>query len=272
MNEEIWYEEELLPPEQLAADATKMLQGLDLETLAQATGLSKAALAQDKGGVLERFTRDKAKGRVTIFTPRARRVKPEEAGQLPGSPGGLLDPGKLAQGPLFLVRLGMELEVEREGRDAGWSYRRAWCRANLFTSTGDVQPRLLDIYPQRIYEGQPMMVQVKAEPSIKVEKVMEAGLGSISADLRLGQVTPVTLGFFGPEERKPYWELQEKEKQIRGAYHFWCLVERPPGCEAIRLAILGEGDLRTTLFTIPVGPKVRKWEKRKDVDLRDILA
>jgi hypothetical protein len=130
----------------------------------------------------------------------------------------------------------------------------------------------LDIFPQRLYEGQPTVVQVKAGPSLKVEKVAEASLGNVAADLHLGQVTPVTLGFFGEEERKPYWELQEKEKPIRGVYHFWLLVEQPPGCQDILLAMLGEGDLRTTLFTIPVGPKVRKWEKRKTIRLAEILA
>ncbi|HID52276.1 MAG TPA: hypothetical protein EYP41_09580 [Anaerolineae bacterium] len=272
MSEDIWYEEELLPPAQIATDTSKMLQGMKLDTLAQEKGLDIAALAQDKGGVLERFTREKAKENLRVHTPRARQLTPEEAGQLPGSPGGLLEPGKLAQGPLFLVRLGMELDVDPVGQEADWSYRQAWCRANLFAAKGEVQPRLLDIYPQRIYEGQPMTVQVKAEPTLKVEKTVEASLGSISTDLRLGQVTPVTLGFFGEEERKPYWELREEEKPIRGVYHFWFLVEQPPGCEDIHLAMLGEGDLRTTLFTIPVGPKVRKWEKRKDIRLVDILA
>ena len=49
-----------------------------------------------------------------------------------------------------------------------------------------------------------MTVQIKAEPALKVEKTVEASLSSISSDLRVGQVTPVTLGFFGEEGRKPY--------------------------------------------------------------------
>ncbi len=159
-----------------------------------------------------------------------------------------------------------------EGRKEGWSYQQAWCRAHLYAPTGTIQPRLLDIYPPRLYEGQPQVVQVQAEPAIKVESIAEASLGSISADLRLGQVTPVTLGFFGEEERKPYWELQEKEKPIRGAYHFWLLVEQPPGCAGIHLAMLGEGDLRMKRFTIPVGPTERRWGKRNAVNLADILA
>jgi hypothetical protein len=272
MTTEIWYEEELLAPEELVAETSKMLQGLNLDDLVREKSLNVADLKGDKKGVLERFARDKAKGALRVHAPRARQVTPEEAGALSGQPGGLLAPGKLAQGPLFLVRLGMEFDVDPSGREAGWSYKQAWCRAHLFAPTGSAPPRLLDILPQRLYEGQPTTIQVKAGPSLKVEKVMEASLGSVAADLRLGQVTPVTLGFFGEAEQKPYWELQEKEKPIRGVYHFWLLLEQPPGCTRICLSTLGEGDLRTTLFTIPVGPKVRQWERRRSVCLEDILV
>lgn len=272
MNTEIWYEEELLPPAELAYNMAKSLQALDVETLAEEMGLDKTALMQNKGQTVERFAHEKARGRLTIFRPRARPVTAEEVGDLSGSQGGLLTPGKLAQGPLFLVRLGMELDIAPDGQKEGWGYRQAWCRAHLYSPSGTSQPRLLDIYPQRLYEGQPAVVKVEAKPALKVEKLLEASLGSVSTDLRLGQVTPVTLGFFGEEERKPYWELQEKEKPIRGVYHFWLLVEQPPGCTGIHLAMLGEGDLRMKRFTIPVGPTERRWHGRKAVNLADILA
>lgn len=271
MTTDIWYEEELLAPAEIVAETSKRLQEMALEQLIQEKSLNVADLQGDKQGVLERFARDKAKGVLRVHRPRARQVTPDEAAQLSGQPGDLLSAGKLAQGALFLVRLGLEFDVDPIGQEAGWSYKQAWCRAHLFARSGEVQPRLLEIFPQRLYEGQPVTVQVKAEPSLKVEKVLEAGLGSITADLRLGQVTPVTLGFLGAGERNPYWQLQEKEKPIRGIYHFWLLLEEPPGCEAVGLVSLGEGDLRTTLFTIPVGPRVRQWEKRHFVYLRDIL-
>jgi len=138
MNDDIWYKEELLPPEAVADQTSKPLQKLDMETLAREIGLSKAALAAD------------------------------EAGQLPGSEGGLLEPGKLAQGPLYLVRQEMELDVELALRDAKWSYRQAWCRAHFFAPESAAQPRLLDIYPQRIYEGQ----QMKAESRCRWRKCL----------------------------------------------------------------------------------------------------
>lgn len=273
MDTDIWYEEELLPPEAIAAETSKQLQGLDIETLAQETGLSKAALQQDKGRIVEEHIQDNVKGVLRIQRPRARRVTAAETGTLPGSPSDGMQPHSLAQGELFLVRLGMELDVAASGgKTAGWAYRQAWCRAYLFAQSGSVQPRLLDIFPQRLYEGQPTTVQLKAEPAIKIAAVGELGLGSIATDLKLGQVTPVTLGFFGDEERNPYWQLQEKEKPLRGVFHFWLLLEQPPGCGPIRLAMLGEGDLQTSLFTIPVGPKVREMQKRPSMLLVDMLA
>jgi hypothetical protein len=36
--------------------------------------------------------------------------------------------------------------------------------------------------------------------------------------------------------------------------------------------MLGEGDLQASLFTIPVGPKVREMQKRPSVLLADILT
>jgi hypothetical protein len=272
MNSDIWYEEELLPPAEMADNLAKSLQTLSVAALAEETGLEEATLTKDKSGAVNRFARDKAKGRLTVFTPRARRVTPEEVADLSGSQSDLLAPGKLAQGPLFLVRLGLELDVDPKELKAGWGYRQAWCRAHLYAPGASVQPRLLDIYPLRLYEGQPMTVKVEAKPALKVEKLLEASLGSVSSDLRLGQVMPITLGFFGEAERKPYWQLQEKEKPIRGAYHFWLLVEQPPGCTGIRLGMLGEGDLRLKRFTIPVGPTERRWDRRREVDLLAIAA
>jgi hypothetical protein len=272
MNTDIWYQEELLPPTEVVGNMAKSLEALDIETLAEELELVQAALRENKERTVKRFIREKARGRLTAFLPRARAVTPEEAGTLSGGQGELLAPGKLAQGTLFLVRLGMELDIEPDGLRAGWGYRQAWCRAHLYAPTGAIHPRLLDIYPQQVYEGQPTAVKVEAKPALKVEKLLEASLGSVSTDLRLGQVTPVTLGFFGEEERKPYWELQEKEKPIRGAYHFWLLLEQPPGCAGIRLEMLGEGDLRIKRLIIPIGPKERRWGKRQAINLADILA
>lgn len=269
--ESIWYEEDLLPPEASADDTITMLKQVDVTKLAQEKALNESTLAQEKAITIDLFARKKAKGILIVYEPRVRWVKQDEARQLPNSQGGLLESGKLAQGTLFLIRLGMELNVESEKHKLDWGYQKAWFRTSLYAPDSNVQPRVLDIYPQRIYAGGSQIVQVKAEPSLKITSMVEASLGSISTDLQVGLVTPVTLGFFGEEERKPYWELQEKEKPIRGAYHFWALVDQSTGCGDIYLEILGEGNLCTTLLTIPVGPTVREWRRRKRVNLMDLV-
>jgi hypothetical protein len=50
-------------------------------------------------------------------------------------------------------------------------------------------------------------------------------------------------------------------------YHFWLVVEQPPACDAVRLSALGEGNLQTRLFSIPVGPPNRLWGKRESIAL-----
>ncbi len=165
----------------------------------------------------------------------------------------------------------MELDVPPEGRAAGWSYTAAWCRAYLFARSGEAQPRLLDIYPQRLYGGAPATVKVEVGLGLKAGP-LEAEAGRIGTDLHLGQVTPVMLGFFGDQERMPYWELRPKDKPVLGIYHFWMIVEQPPGCGAVRLSVLGEGNLQTRLFNIPVGPAKRAWDNRQSIALARLAA
>lgn len=267
MDEAIWFEELLLPPEEVVGETAKALEGLSEQRLAEEKALDMAAFraAEDKAAFLDRNIREKARGVLRAHRPRWRPLTPEEAARLPtgleGAPA-----GALARGDLYLVRLGMEFDVLPEGREAGWAYTAAWCRAYLFAPGSRVQPQVLALYPERLYEGKPTAVRVEVGLGLKAGPV-EATPGKLSADLHLGQVTPVTLGFFGEEERAPYWELRAKEKPILGVYHFWLVVERPPGCDKVRLTALGEGDLRTRLFTIPVGPKERAWSSRRSIVL-----
>jgi len=270
VNEEIWFEEPLLPPEAMVEETAKGLEKLaarDERRLAEEQSLDLAALqrAEDKAAAIRRYVEERARGILRVHYPRYRRLTPEEAAHLQTTPSGL-PPGALAQGKLYLVRLGIEFDVLPEERKAGWAYTEAWCRAYLFSPGSSAQPRLLDLYPQRLYEGGPTTVRVEAGLGLKAG-IVETQLGKLSADLHVGQVTPVTLGFFGEEERAPYWELRAKEKPILGVYHFWMIVEQPPGCGPVRLAVLGEGNLQARLFSIPVGPKERAWEKRESIPL-----
>ena len=257
MSEEIWLEEVLVPPEGLVEEMAKGLASLDERHLAAEKSLDLAALrqAKDKAAAIGRYIEERARGILRVHHPRHRPLTPEEAAHLP-----------MAQGNLYLVRLGMELDVLPPEREAGWAYTVAWCRAYLFSPETGVQPRVLDLYPQRLYEGGPTAVRVEAGLGLKAGPV-EAQIAQLGADLHVGQVTPVTLGFFGEEERAPYWELRARETPILGVYHFWMIVEQPPGCGPVRLAMMGEGNLQTRLFNIPVGPKERAWAHRPSIPL-----
>ena len=265
MSDEIWFEEDLLPPHELVEETTEALERLNVAELAVEKGLDLTALEQDKAAAVQRYVREHGRGILRVHAPRWRPLTPEEAASLPTGLGDL-QAGPLAQGALYLVRLGMEFDVLPEVREAGWAYTVAWCRAHLFSHGGDVQPRVVDLYPKRLFEGDPTTVQVEVGLGLKAGPV-EAHVARIGTDLHLGQVTPVTLGFFGEGERAPYWELRAREKPILGIYHFWMIVEQPPGCGPVRLAVLGEGDLRARLFTLPVGPKERVWENRESIAL-----
>ncbi|MGQ9595690.1 MAG: hypothetical protein ACUVXH_14350 [Anaerolineae bacterium] len=267
MGEKIWFEEPLLPPQELVEEAARGLESLDERRLAEEKGLDLAALpgAKDKAAVIKRSVEEKAQGVLRVHYPRWRPLTSGEATCLPTALG-KMQAGPLARGNLYLVRLGMEFDVLPQGRKAGWAYTVAWCRAYLFSTETEVQPRLLDLYPQHLYEGGPTDVRVEVGLGLQAGPV-EAKVAGLGTDLHLGQVTPVTLGFFGEEERAPYWELRAKEKSILGVYHFWMIVEQPSGCGRLRLAALGEGTLQTRLFTLPLGPKERVWANRGSISL-----
>jgi hypothetical protein len=267
MNEDIWFEEPLLPPQELVTETAKGLMGTTEHRLIEEKGLDATTLRQatDKEAFLERFVEEKAQGILRVHRPRCRLLTAQEAACIPTSLGPL-QAGPLAQGELYLVRLGMEFDVRPEGREAGWAYAVAWCRAYLFSPGSREQPRVLDIYPQHLYKGEPSSVKVEVGLGLKAGPV-EVQVAKISTDLHLGQVTPATTGFLGREEREPYWELRTKTKPILGVYHCWMIVERPAGCGPAHLAVLGEGDLQTRLFTIPVGPKERAWGRRESITL-----
>ena len=263
-NEEIWFTEDLLPYEAAVEEAAKDLEArLALGLPEEEVGLDlKAVLAaKDPRKAIEDQVRRQARGILRVHHPRWRPLTSEEAGRLPTGLGDL-QAGSLARGNLYLVRLGMELDIVPEGRETGWAYVVAWCRAYLFSPGSEVQPRVLEVYPQRLYEGERSTVQVEVGLGLKAGPA-EAQVGKIGTELHLGQVQPVTLGFLGEEERSPYWELRPAEKPILGIYHFWMIVEQPEGCGPVRVSVLGEGDLQAYILRIPVGPKNRVMEKRR---------
>lgn len=271
MSEEEWYTEELLPPQKLADVAVKSLLLYEGdETLLRtekALDFDALAAAPDKAAYMRSFVERNARGILRMHKPRWRQLTPEEVAGLPVETGDLRAGGR-EPGLLYLVRLGMELDVPPEVKSAGWHFKDAWCRVFLFTPGSNTQPRVLDIYPKRLYEGSPAAVKVGLGLGLSAGP-LEAKVAEVSTDLHVGQVTPITLGFFGDEERAPYWELRSKGVPILGVYHFWLIVERPQGCRQVRLAVLGEGNLRSRLFVIPVGPQIRTMSDRKTVTIPD---
>ena len=266
MSEEIWFEEELVVPAPLVEEAAKGLAATPEASLSQekAFDIEGMRAARDKAAFARKFVQEEVKGIVRVHRPRWRPLTDEEAAPLPTGVGDI-EAGRLASSRLYLVRLGAEFDIPLEGKESGWAYTVAWFRAYLF-SPSPVQPRVVNLYPERLYEGGPTTVRVEVGPALKAGPV-DVELASISADLHLGQVTPVMVGFFGKEERAPYWELRPKDKPLLGVYHFWLIVEQPPGCRAVRLSALAEANLQTRLFNVPVGPKVRAWNKKESVVL-----
>jgi hypothetical protein len=145
-------------------------------------------------------------------------------------------------------------------------YSDAKCRVNLLDPADGVHPRVWGIPPKGIFGGPPSTIKVAAGLGLTAGP-LEAKVAEISTDIQMGQVTPVTLGFFGEEERAPYWELRSKEYPILGSYHFWMVVEKPAGCGQVSVGVLGKANLRSRFFVIPVGPKVRAPEKRKSITI-----
>lgn len=45
------------------------------------------------------------------------------------------------------------------------------------------------------------------------------------------------------------------------------IVEKPALCRQVKVEVLGDGDLRSKLFLIPVAPKGRELEERKSFQI-----
>ena len=116
-------------------------------------------------------------------------------------------------------------------------------------------------------------MRVEAKPALKWAEV-EASLGSVATDVQLGVVSAATVAFAGRDERQPEWEMTEQKHEIRGRYHFWLLLDLPDTCrpEGVRLALLGEGDVRTPLGLAPMGPRSRTRDRQPVMTLARMLA
>lgn len=272
MDTDLWFEEEIAPAEGALEGEIKGLKGLNPAALAAATGgeapetLSKG----ERAARIEAFVRRELRGLIGVQQPLARRLT--DGATLPDAAATVGGTVAFAQGTPYLVRLGVEFDLSPKLLAAGYHYEKLWCRAAL-RAEGTSNPRLLDMAPDKIFHGKSRPIRVEVKPALTWGEV-EASVVSIAGDMQLGVVMATVLAFRTPDEREPYWEITERDQALRGQHHFWLLLDLPPGCDParVRLGVLGEGNVRGHLGRLPLGPKVRAWERRPSKSLASLLG
>lgn len=269
------YEEEIYPSEATLDATIGSIKGfgpgvwaaLGAETeglgalLGDLAGVSKGERNEAVAGAV----RERLKGVIRLHEPRALPLAP-------GTTGVGADALPYAHGRAYLVKLGAEFDLPTKLKEAQYRYRRVYYRAWLTAGGENCLPTVLRVYPDRLIKGGPQMVKVELSPSLKWAGV-EGSLGGISADVQAGVVCPATMGFLGDDQRAPYWEMTEKDEAILGGFDFWFVVDVPRGCDpaSIRLALLGEGDLKFNMGLLRMGPRRRVLTERPEITLAQML-
>jgi len=235
-----WFEDELSLPER------------DLEDVAKV--LSKQ-LKGDEREITADIRRE-ARGSVLVF-------KPDWQEFIPDSGHRLLSSGVKKR--FFMTRLLFEFEIPKENYAKGVRFTYAKCEAHLCASSGGSHPETYDLFPKDLYEGEAQKVTVKFGPEIGIDKVGSASLGSIEADIHLGQLTPVIVGYFGFEKREPYWEIRPQTKALLGIQCLWLVISMPASCPGTQLAVMASADIQTTVGRIHIGPKETDWDNRPSI-------
>lgn len=165
----------------------------------------------------------------------------------------------------FCVRLGFEFELNTESRKMGGHYSFVRFSAILRgVEKAETDPRVYDLYPRDLYEGEPRMVKVEFGPEITVNDV-GVSLGSVSSDIQVGTISPAVVAYKGRGEREPRWELTPRQKELIGMRNAWLVVEVPNACKGARLSVRVEGEIETKWGPISVSPKERVWENRPSI-------
>lgn len=165
----------------------------------------------------------------------------------------------------LLIRLGFEFSITNELYIQGVRFKYAYCGAYLWPKkSGEKNPRVYEVIPKDICDGEPRTMTIKLGPQIKLSD-FGGSLGEISSELMIGRVTPAIVGYTGEEERAPYWVLRPIKKELIGMQHLWFILEVPGNCSGTRLAVIASAQLQTKLGPIPIGPKERIWKNRPSV-------
>jgi hypothetical protein len=180
--------------------------------------------------------------------------------ELSPSSGGFLTSGQNSR--YFLVRLGFQFDTVETSHLTRTRFIFARCSAFLRAHGGkEPSPSVYEILPRELYDGDAQKMNFKIGPNIKIGGV-EVSIGELAADLTVGTVEPVVVGWPGENERAPYWELRPKSKSLIGLRHLWLVIESPNGCSGVELSVQAEGDLKTKFGSISVGPKSREHRSR----------
>lgn len=280
MDEALWFEEEIFPADERVEALVEAAKALEPETwyekAAELAGLEPvlATLAGPllelpkarRAAAIEQAVRETYRGIIRAHRPGAVALAPEMKAK--GS-----DALPYARGTAYLVRLSVEFDLPPELKDANYYYRKVYCRATVTADREACLPTVLEVYPDRLFEGGPRMVKVELKPELTWKEV-GGNLGGLTTDVQVGVVAPATVGFLGDDQRAPYWEMTEKQKAILGRYHFWFVLDVPAGCDParIRLGLLGEGDLKFRLGPFPMGPRREERTRRPEMTLGEVLA
>jgi hypothetical protein len=232
----IWFEEELLPSE---ANVSEMFKS---------TKLTEFQADPEK-------VKTTARGIVRMQEP--------VWGTLNDTEYKFLQSGEVSR--YYLVRLTCEFDIPKQARDQGTFFRFARCQSYLSSDTGDQPyPRVYDVFPRDLYEGEQQKIGVRLNPTIKLEPI-ELSIGDIGADFAVGVIEPIVVGFLGEDAREPSWEIEPQGKPLLGIRNFWLVITVPQGCNGIYLAAKVEGELQTRWGAIYVGPREHTWDKRHKI-------
>lgn len=240
--DKLWFEEELSLADQVIDEVSKKI-------------------AESIKGPVQQISRDlihEAHGIVRAHKPDWAPLTPEESKNVLASGHNLR---------LFKVRLIFEFEILKENVDRGVRITSACCEANIRPVAGASQPEIYDLFPKDLYEGEPQKVSLKFAPEITVDKI-GVSVGEIGADIVVGQVTPVIVGYFGDKKQEPHWDLRPQSKSLLGRQYLWLVISLPEGCDGIRLACRAEADIQTKFGPIAIGPKQMVWDNRPSIIIR----
>jgi hypothetical protein len=226
MESMIWYEEELLPPDNLQ----EITRGAKDPTLI--SELSKC--------------------KIRIYRPQERIIGPSEKLAF-----------RRPEHNYILIKLGCEFDPGEKAREARFGFLSAKITVFLLGQE-NLHPRVYDLYPAVIDQGKPDTVKLKLEPSFTLVSGAGGSLGGIETDISVGQIDPVVRGFKGEEERCPYWNLQHfRTAPLYGVRQFWLVVEVPEKLETFRVIPLVEAKMQSKFGPIPLSARIQQQSMRK---------